>query len=295
MKVSFRRVRGEFSAQNANSSWTTREAIIVELRDGERFGRGEAAPLPGYSAETLDDCEGALRTGGALPPAAEFAWHAAHLELHGEAVAPESAPLSLATLDALGEGGAWKCKLGRDIDAEIELAKAQTRPVRFDANGSLGPNAAQVLTRLADLDAEFIEEPVPYEQLEALHPSPVPIALDESLHGPDGVARLHEALRAGWAEVLVVKPMALGPAKARALCEIAGEYGAPIIVSHLFGGPLAYAASARFAFAFATPGYAQGLGRHSALNAYAEYSTPLAANGMLKPWEGNRWPVDEGT
>lgn len=295
MKVSLKRVRGEFSAQNAKSTWTTREAIIVELRDGERFGRGEAAPLPGYSVETLDDCERALRTGAALPPAAEFAWHAAHLELRGEAVAPASAPLSLATLDARGEGGAWKCKLGRDIDAEIELAKTQTRPVRFDANGSLGPDAARVLERLADLGAEFIEEPVPYERLAALHPSPVPIALDESLQGPHGVARLDEALREGWAQVLVVKPMALGPAKARALCEIAGQHGAPIVVSHLFGGPLAYAASARFAFRFATPGYAQGLGRHSALDAYAGYSTALAANGMLKPWEGGKWPVDEGT
>lgn len=295
MKISFKRVRGEFSAQNARQTWTTREAIILELRDGQRVGRGEAAPLPGYSMETLDDCERALRAGGDLPPAAEFAWHAAELELRGEAFAPESPALTLATLDPHAEGGAWKCKLGRDIDAELETAKTQRRPVRFDANGSLGSDADEVLGRLAALGAEFVEEPVAYERLETLHPSPVPIALDESLHGPDGVARLQEALTRGWAQILVVKPMALGPSKARALCDVAVQHGAPIIVSHLFGGPLAYAASAQFAFRFATPGYAQGLGRHSALNAYAGYSTTLATNGMLEPWEGDRWPVNEGT
>ncbi|MFK8003657.1 MAG: enolase C-terminal domain-like protein [Polyangiales bacterium] len=295
MKVSLKRVSGTFSAQNAKHTWTKREALIVELRDGERIGRGEAAPLPGYSMETLDDCERALRAGGALPPAAEFAWHAAQLELRGEAFAPASPPLSLATLDSQAQGGAWKCKLGRDIDAEMELAKTQTRPVRFDANGSLGPDADRVLGRLALLGAEFVEEPVPYERLATLHPSPVPIALDESLHGPDGVARLREALSKGWAQVLVVKPMAVGPSKTLALCEVATKHGAPVILSHLFGGPLAYAATARFAFRFASPGYAQGLGRHSALHAYAGHSTTLAANGMLEPWEGNRWPVHEGT
>ncbi|MFT5359317.1 MAG: L-alanine-DL-glutamate epimerase-like enolase superfamily enzyme [Polyangiales bacterium] len=295
MKVSFKRVRGKFSAQNALRTWTTREALIVELRDGQRVGRGEAAPLPGYSRETLDECERALRAGDVLPAAAEFAWHAAESELRGQVVPPAAFPLKLATLDPRAPGAAWKCKLGRDIDTEIATAETQRRPVRFDANGSLGSNAGEVLARLAAVGAEFIEEPVPFEQLRALHPSPVPVALDESLHGPDGVDRLREALRKGWAHVLVVKPMALGHAKARVLCAVAAEYGAPIIVSHLFDGPLAYAASALFAFRFATPSYAQGLGRHSALDAYAGYSTSLAANGMLEPWEGDTWPVNEGT
>ena len=294
MKVSLKRIRGEFAAQNAQHAWTTREAIIVELSDGQRVGRGEAAPLPGYSAETLDECEEALRSGSALPAAAEFAWHAAEAELRG-VTPPTVPPLKLATLDPNGAGAVWKCKLGRDVDAEIAAAMHQRRPVRFDANGSLGIGAARVLTKLADLGAEFVEEPVPFEGLKALHPSPLPIALDESLHGPTGVDRLREALTRGWAHVVVVKPMALGPTKARALCEVASAHGAPIIVSHLFGGPIAYAASALFAFHFATPHYAQGLGRHSALDAYVGYSTSLASSGMLEPWEGERWPVNEGT
>lgn len=293
MKVSFKRVRGKFSAQNARHTWTVRESLIVELNEGPRTGRGEAAPLPGYSKESLVACERALRSGAPLPPAAEFAWHAAQAELRGDVVPAGSSPLALATLDATAPGASWKCKLGRDIDSEIATAGSQSRPVRFDANGCLGTNAREVLLRLAALSPEFIEEPVPYERLHTLHPSPVPIALDESLHGPHGAARLTEALSEGWAQVVIVKPMALGPARALALCDIAKAHGAPIVVSHLFGGPLAYAATALFAFRCASSEYAQGLARHSALDAYPAYSTPLGTSGMLDPWDEARWPVTE--
>ncbi|MET0795280.1 MAG: hypothetical protein ABW061_27420, partial [Polyangiaceae bacterium] len=49
-------------AQNAHQGWTERRACIITLRsDDGRCGSGEAAPLPGFSPDRLEDCEAALR------------------------------------------------------------------------------------------------------------------------------------------------------------------------------------------------------------------------------------------
>lgn len=53
--------------QNATLGWHERLSLEVRLDDGTgREGRGEVAPLPGYSCDCLDDCERAL---GAIPRA----------------------------------------------------------------------------------------------------------------------------------------------------------------------------------------------------------------------------------
>ncbi|MBX7194291.1 MAG: o-succinylbenzoate synthase [Sandaracinaceae bacterium] len=78
---------------HAHARWRTRRAILVTLEDasGQR-GRGEAAPLPGRSVETLEDVERALAELGtsfepsevdlrALPPSLRFALEAAMLDL----------------------------------------------------------------------------------------------------------------------------------------------------------------------------------------------------------------------
>jgi L-Ala-D/L-Glu epimerase len=46
---------------NARGAWTKRSTLELSLPDGEgRMGRGEAAPLPDYSPERLEDCERVL-------------------------------------------------------------------------------------------------------------------------------------------------------------------------------------------------------------------------------------------
>ncbi len=46
---------------NAHTSWRERTGIVLRLLDGSGVvGQGEAAPLPGYSRETLDDATRAL-------------------------------------------------------------------------------------------------------------------------------------------------------------------------------------------------------------------------------------------
>jgi o-succinylbenzoate synthase len=48
-------------AQNARSEWSERSSCVVTLRGpGGAHGQGEAAPLPGFSRDTLKDCEQAL-------------------------------------------------------------------------------------------------------------------------------------------------------------------------------------------------------------------------------------------
>ena len=48
-------------AQNARAKWSERESCIITLQsdDGAR-GQGEAAPLPGFSPDSLQDCQHAL-------------------------------------------------------------------------------------------------------------------------------------------------------------------------------------------------------------------------------------------
>jgi o-succinylbenzoate synthase len=54
------RFRQPFS--NARSTWQERESIELELELGSCVGLGEAAPLPGFSPETLSDAERALES-----------------------------------------------------------------------------------------------------------------------------------------------------------------------------------------------------------------------------------------
>jgi o-succinylbenzoate synthase len=53
--------------RNARQQWHSRSSLIVELVDQNGLGRGEAAPLPGYSRDTLEQAESALL---AIPSAA---------------------------------------------------------------------------------------------------------------------------------------------------------------------------------------------------------------------------------
>lgn len=49
-------------ARNARAQWSARESCIITLEsDSGVHGRGEAAPLPGFSVDSREDCESALR------------------------------------------------------------------------------------------------------------------------------------------------------------------------------------------------------------------------------------------
>ncbi|MFO8114932.1 MAG: enolase C-terminal domain-like protein [Halorubrum sp.] len=130
---------------------------------------------------------------------------------------------------AVAEGfGCVKVKVGaRPLDADAERLRAVRDAVgddvclRADANGAWDRSTARAaLDRLAPLDLAYVEQPLPADDLDgaaALRSDredgeradgdpPVPIALDESLARHD----LDAVLDAGAADVVVLKPMALG-------------------------------------------------------------------------------------
>lgn len=94
MKVELRRTMLQTpGARDARRSWSERERLLLRISDGQgNVGLGEAAPLPGYSLDTLDDVEAALS-------AIRAASLQEMLALKSSVVGPQS-PLEL--LEAIG-------------------------------------------------------------------------------------------------------------------------------------------------------------------------------------------------
>jgi o-succinylbenzoate synthase len=126
-----------------------------------------------------------------------------------------------AVTDAVAAGyPAVKVKIGaRGLDTDLErvrraLAVVEDAGLRLDANGAWDRDrAGEAVERLAALDGagaiEYVEQPVPDADLRglaSLADGPLPIAVDETL----GVARPETVLSEGLADVLVLKPQALG-------------------------------------------------------------------------------------
>ncbi len=209
-------------------------------------------------------------------------------------------------------------RLEQDL-ADIGRAPPHVR-VRLDVNGRWSrAEAAHHLPHLAALGPEWVEEPTSAADIIALAalgalpalaplgpvgalgsvgplgaigalptvralpavgaPPPVTLALDESV--VDDPAATIEALERGLVRVLVHKPAILG-----GLAAVAGwaararRAGAVPVVSHLFDGPIALAASAELALALARSGDpAAGLGPHHGLAVLPGARIPQLAGG----------------
>lgn len=182
-----------------------------------------------------------------------------------------------------------KLKIGRDFDEELpmlERLRADLGPniaLRLDANQRLDPgDAFQQLSALAAIRPEFVEEPLPLDALLRMPKALVPVALDESLQGADADLRIASALERGFAEVLVLKPMALGGSlRCLRLVELARRRGATVVVSHLLDGPVGRAAAGELALAVG--GHrAAGLADHAGLTAWPEVVAPSFEDTRLQ-------------
>ncbi len=227
----------------AHGRWERREGIVVQLSDGHGgVGYGEMAPIPWFGTETLDDCHELCRALGpvvevdevreAALPCARFALGTALAMLRGERPARARYPVAVllpagaAALNALearlGDGcTTFKTKVvtgSRDelrrVEALLERLEASGGRLRVDANGCLGGPGAEPglwLDTLARYPAalEFLEQPLPAgredEMRRLLVSSGVPLALDESVAGPDSLMR-----HIDWPGVLVIKPALAG-------------------------------------------------------------------------------------
>ncbi|MEF8842686.1 MAG: o-succinylbenzoate synthase [Haloarculaceae archaeon] len=149
---------------------------------------------------------------------------------------------------------AVKVKVGaRSLDADLDRLTAVREAcpdveLRADANGAWEPSTARrALAGLARLDVAYVEQPLQDADLAGhadLRGGPVGIALDESLASTS----VDEVLAAGAADVLVLKPMALGgPARARAAALRARRVGVEPVVTTTVDGAFARAAAVHVA------------------------------------------------
>ena len=177
-----------------------------------------------------------------------------------------------------------KVKIGRHGPFEEELTRLralrrQVGPsirLRLDANRSFAVSVARErLERLAELDLEYVEEPVANPAL--LEPSAVPLALDETLHEPELFRQLEGKFATLGVVTLVIKPGALGFGGALELARVARAHGLDLVLSHQFDGPVAFAASAHLALAVGSTERAAGLDRHAGLKLFSELEVPLVS------------------
>jgi L-alanine-DL-glutamate epimerase-like enolase superfamily enzyme len=153
-----------------------------------------------------------------------------------------------------------KVKVGaRSVAADRERMRAvrEAAPeatLRADANGAWDrAEARAAFDALADLGVAYVEQPLPAADLEglaALRGRGVGVAADESvaLRGSD------EVLDADAADVLVLKPMALGgPGRVRAAAEQTTTEDAAAVVTTTVDGAVARAGAVHLAATFEGP------------------------------------------
>ena len=312
LRVRLDEVSGSFATANATRAWQQRSALRLTFIDEHgNEGEGEASPLPGYSPDTLAAARSTLLAleGVELDPAAPldglpaleasaaFAAEVAALDWASRRSAlpfasqlPRrhgSLPVAALVRDA-AEGHAriaagyrtLKLKVGRDLDAELALARelhAAGAVLRFDANGALAPaQLDEYLSALGALNAELFEEPSGDAWP---RPSPVPLAVDESLF-IDRTAALARIER-GEATWAVLKPMCLGGPRAIAgLARAVRDAGGRVLFSHTFGGPIERAAVGAMALAFGDG--APGLAPHAGLRLWPAASDAAFTQATLK-------------
>lgn len=220
----------DLAAQQAREPLCT---LLAREHLGKAVRPGEVPVNALLAAEEPGEAAGLARRARAA------GYRAVKLKLAGSAA--QDAALALATREAAGP--------------EMEL--------RLDANGAWTADEAPARLRaLAPARPAYVEQPVPGHDLEALKALRaqriVPIAADESAASVEAALKV---LGVGAADVLVVKPMALGgPDKAAEVLAEAQRRGVPGIVTGLLDGVVARQGALHVAALLPEPRPACGLG-----------------------------------
>lgn len=299
--------------RTAHGSWAERKGLYLRVdRPDGTSGLGEAAPLPDFGTETLEEATaycaalgGRIDAGvlAAVPARLVTVRSALAQALATERPAPRHTSLGVAALLPAGRAALevgprkadqgfrvfkWKVGVGHADDEmgmleDLVGALPGGSRIRLDANGSWNSRTAQRwLDRASGLPIEFVEQPVPHgargsrDQLMGLAADfPVALALDESIAGDGDVAVW---LADGWTGFFVIKPLLLGDL-AGTLAALA-RAGARVV----FSSSLETAVGARAALghAFAWPGTSHALGFGVwPLFGDARFDGPAAAPFML--------------
>ena len=175
--------------------------------------------------------------------------------------------------------------------AAVREAMGTGMKLRLDANGAWGvEQAIGTIEALEPYDVEFVEQPVACGNLEALRrvrtAVRTPIAADEDVIG---LAAAEHILRAGAAQVLVIKPMVVGGLRpARRIIERAQEQGVSCVVTTTLDAGIGIAATLHLAATLPAPGLACGLATGALL------TTDLLATPLTVRDGRMRWPEAAG-
>ncbi len=213
----------------AAGTYTHREGLILRYGTAPPYRFAEAAPLPGFSTESLDQVL-ACPVHDVPPtlPSLRLAVDLLRWQLTPDPRPCEPVPVNAligsmpveamvaAAASAVEAGyGTLKFKLGPDPDAELEALARVRRAfpdihLRADANRAFTrAEATLLLDRLAPLRLAYLEEPV--RTATELHDlaagSPVPLAADEHVRTPE---EADAWIRGGRIRHLVLKPACIG-------------------------------------------------------------------------------------
>jgi O-succinylbenzoate synthase len=284
-RFDFRRYSLPFrhAVRTSRGSWPVREGILLRVGrpDGSAFF-GEAAPVPSFARETVDEDEAAcsalgerigdqalsqvprnlcaLRNGladamGGLDDVPR------HDSLPVAALLP-SGRAAFADAPPKAEAGfrvfKWKVGVGSADDEMAMLddlvgALPASAKIRLDANGAWDRRTAgRWLAHASERPVEFVEQPVAPDSkgaqdcLAGLSADyPVPIALDESLANASDVRRW---LDSGWHGYFVIKPSLLG--EARGALAMLAEAQARVVFSSALETAVGARSALRMAFAW---------------------------------------------
>lgn len=273
-----------------------RQGLLLTLQDGLQCGYGEAAPLPGFSKESLADAEvaaiAALRlwladeraTSAQLPASVQAAMAAASAGLRQPTapdttivpLPPHAALFSRLDQQAVSRWRQWSGKRPSHLKIKLPGANLQQHdllaallaiaPVRLrlDANRQWPLAGAarwwQQLPNVVREAIDYVEEPLAdSQQLPLLHQQcGLPYAWDESLCHHWQAHSLPANRPAGLA-ALVVKPMVVGGEDAVAtLARIAADWQLKLVLSSALESSVGLREVARLATLY-SPTQAAGL------------------------------------
>lgn len=242
----------------AHGELSEREGLLLKLQHQDEITWGEAAPLPGFSKESLKEVEQALKGWlqqelgfEQLPPSLQFAIDMGQNPL-AQAESVQTAQLMTSNIGCalaqqnLPEKTVIKVKVGQhsvtdDIERIKQLKQAFPKALwRLDANRLWNLEQALAFAKgvgTADSIA-FIEEPcATLSETQALAlQSGWPLALDETLQQKSFVPELFPGLAA-----LVCKPTLIGGLdRCQRLADFASQHNLEFIVSGSFESNLGH-------------------------------------------------------
>jgi len=160
---------------------------------------------------------------------------------------------------------ALKVKVGINPAEDVERVKlireavGNDLQIRVDANqGWTSRQAIEALNKMAKLNIQFVEQPVPAEDLKGLinvrKNSPIPVMADESIHSPEDALKLIQAKAVDFINIKLMKSG--GILKARKIAAIAEAADIPCMIGCMGESEIGIAAGAHLAAAVKNIQYA---------------------------------------